>query len=205
MKSRTKEEVKESIDEYLSWMKSGEIWWENASQRKIDNYYPKIYSGVGFKIKEPILEIGGGAGTFLKYLKIKNATILDLVGGKSLVDNFDFIKQDITKKICLDRKFKTIFLMEVLEHIENPLYLMSQVYDLLYEDGICYIMVPYTKLDSKRKDGLNSHVCRWKDYELKDQLEKIGFNVVFLRKRRRLKNKAFWLPHCNLIVKLTKR
>jgi len=182
-----------------------ENWWKTASQRKTDEYYPKFYANIHFEVKEPILEIGGGAGTFLKYLNIKKATILDLAGKESLVGNFNFIKTDITKKISLDKKYKTIFLMEVLEHIKNPLYLMSQAHDLLEDDGICYIMVPYTKLDLKRKEGLSSHVCRWRDYELKDQLEKVGFKVQFLMKRRRYLNTAFWLPHCILILKLTKR
>lgn len=36
--------------------------------------------------------------------------------------------------------------METLEHIKNPLYLLGQVYNLLEDDGILYISIPYTKI-----------------------------------------------------------
>lgn len=85
---------------------------------------------------------------------------------------------------------------------------MSQVYDLLEDDGICYISVPYTKLDINRsgeKNPLNCHVCRWKIEEIVDQMSKLGFNVRVVQKRRRFKDTAFYLPHCWLVLRLTKR
>jgi len=194
----------------------GEDWWKNAPQKSILEYYPKLYPAqIKFKLQEPILDIGGGSGTFLKFLKIENATIMDLAGGESIIDrNYKFIKADLTKKLSSTKKYKTIFVMETLEHIKNPLYLMAQVYDLLENNGICYVSIPYTKLDPIRKNGLNSHVCRWNDYHIKDQLEKVGFNVKFLFKRRFSKDKILGLfkifvpppsPHLFLILELTKR
>jgi SAM-dependent methyltransferase len=187
---------------------SGEKWWSNAIQRK-RGYYDNLYRELRFNVREPVLEIGGGAGTFLKYNKIENATIVDMAGRESLVGNYDFIEADITKKLpAFENKFKTIFIMEVLEHIKNPLYLAAQVYDLLDDNGIFYVSVPYTKLDinrNKQKNPLNCHVCRWKINELTDQMRKLGFNVSVIQKRRRFKNTAFYLPHCWLVLKMTKR
>ncbi len=183
-----------------------DYWKEKPIQKDINNYYPKLYKRIPFQIQKPVLEIGGGSGTFLKYLKIPKATILDLAGGESLIDeNYTFIKQDLTKRFRMNNSYKTIFVMELLEHIHNPLYLMSQIYNILDDEGICYIGVPYTELDTKRKAGLNSHVCRWRAHEIKDDMEKIGFSVKFLMKRRRFLNTAFWLPHCFLVLELRKR
>ncbi|NPE27136.1 class I SAM-dependent methyltransferase [Methanococcoides sp. SA1] len=188
--------------------KIAEEHWKNAVQRNND-YYSNLYRGLKFEIKKPILEIGGGAGTFLKHNRIENATILDVAGKESLAGEYNFIKANITKRLpTLNKKFKTIFLMEVLEHIKNPLYLMSQVYDLLDDDGIAYIAVPYTPLDPKRigrKNPFDCHVCRWEKKELIDQMRKLGFKIKVVQQRRRFKNTAFYLPHCWLVLALKKR
>lgn len=183
-------------------------WWKNAKQRDMDRY-ETLYKDLEFKAESPILDIGGGAGTFLKYININDATIIDLAGEESLVGDYDFIKADITKKLPkLKKKFKTIFIMETLEHIKNPLHLMTQAYDNLEDDGVCYISVPYTPLDINRerqKNSFNCHVCRWRLKELIDQMEKLGFIVRVIQKRRRFKDMAFWLPHCWIVLKLKKR
>ena len=155
------------------------------------------------------MEIGGGSGTFLKFLNIKKATILDIGGENNLVGKYKFIRGDITKKLpVFKNKFKTIFVMETLEHIKNPLYLMAQVYDLLDNDGFCYISVPYTPLDTERSgqdNPYNCHVCRWELKELVDQMSKLGFSGEVVQKRKRFRNTAFYLPHCWLVLKLKKR
>lgn len=182
--------------------------WKSAIQRN-KSYYPNLYKGLKFKIEEPVLEIGGGAGTFLKYNGVRNATIIDIAGKESLEGDYKFITADITRKLPqLNKRFKTIFLMEVLEHIKNPLYLMAQVYDLLYDVGIIYLSIPYTLLDTKRirkKNPFDCHVCRWKKNELIDQMQKLGFKVKVIQQRRRFKNTAFYLPHCWLVLALKKR
>lgn len=188
----------------------GEKWWIVANKKNDKARYKNIYKNLAFNIRNPILEIGGGSGSFLNYLDIKNALIIDAVGKNSLKQKgYKFLFADITKKLPrLNRKFKTIFLMEVLEHIKNPLYLMAQVYDLLEDKGICYISIPYTKLDPKREkqeNKFNCHVCRWKKREIVDQINKVGFNVRVIQERRRFKNTAFWLPSCWLVLELKKR
>ncbi|MCH7850062.1 MAG: class I SAM-dependent methyltransferase [Nanoarchaeota archaeon] len=182
--------------------------WKSAIQRK-SSYYKSLYRDLKFKIEYPVLEIGGGAGTFLRYNDIKEATILDVAGGTSLAGDYKFIKTDITQRFPkLNKKFKTIFAMEVLEHIKNPLYIMSQVYDLLEGGGRGYIAIPYTPLDPKRignENPFDCHVCRWTKNEIIDQMQKIGFKVRVIQQRRRFKNTAFYLPHCWLVLELKKR
>lgn len=185
-----------------------ENWWKDSKQMKIGRY-KNLYQDLKFKVEEPILDIGGGAGTFLRYLNIDDATIIDLGGEESLVGDYKFMNADITRKFprfC--KKFKTIFVMETLEHIKNPLYLMAQVYDILKDEGICYVAVPYTPLDinrEKQENKFNCHVCRWKLNELCEQMNKLGFLVSVVQKRRRFKDMAFYLPHCWIVLALKKR
>jgi predicted SAM-dependent methyltransferase len=171
------------------------------------------YREINFEVIEPILDIGGGTGEFLELLDIEKADIIDLTDKQNR--KYNYIKADISKKLpeLPFKKYKTIFAMEILEHLKNPLYLMAQVYDLLDNNGICYIAIPYTNLLSGENIGKqysagnwdNGHVSRWKLKEIKDQMEKVGFKVKVLKKRRRFRNLAFWLPHCWITLELRKR
>lgn len=184
-------------------------WFESHAKTHGDKVYSQRYRGVRFKVTPPVLDIGGSGGSFLKHFGITDATIMDAAECKKhLVGNYNFIEADITKKLPDTGKFRTVFIMEVLEHIKNPLYLMGQVYDLLEDDGICYIAVPYTRLDTERKgqkNPLNCHVSRWKLNELVGQMRKVGFSIRVLQSRRRFKNTAFFLPHCWIVLALKKR
>jgi hypothetical protein len=160
----------------------------------------KRYEFKKFKVSEPILDIGGGDGTFLRSQGIKVATIIE---GCSPQKNtsYKYIKTDLTKKLPrLNKKYKTIFIMEVLEHLPNPLYLLSQVYDILDEEGMCYIAIPYTEIGEN-----HHHINRWTKKEIMDQTKKLGFFPKVIQKRRRFKGLGFFLPHCWLVLSLKKR
>lgn len=176
----------------------------------------KRYRNLKFDIKEPVLDIGGGDGNFLKSYGVKNATIIDLTENQN--KNYNYIKTDITKKLpSFKKKFKTIFIMETLEHIRNPLYLLAQTYDLLDDDGKIYLSVPYTGLNKNKSSEKQKklidfffkthkgHVNRWKIKEIINQTDKLGFNVKILQKRRRFKGLGFFIPHCWIVLRLTKR
>ena len=157
------------------------------------------YENRTFKVEQPILDIGGGDGTFLRSQGISKATIIE--GGIYNGENYKYIHADITKKFPkLDKKFKTIFMMEVLEHINNPLYLLAQAYDLLEDDGVLYMAIPYTEIGEH-----HHHVGRWKINEIQDQLKKLGFGSKVIQKRRRFKGLGFFLPHCWLVLRAKKR
>jgi SAM-dependent methyltransferase len=166
----------------------------------------KKYENYKFKISSPLLDIGGGDGFFLESQKIEYSDILGFTEFKN--KNYHYISSDLTKKLPkFNKKYKTIFIMEVLEHLRNPLYLLAQVYDLLEEKGVCYISIPYTNLNTGEHASGNwekGHVCRWKKKEILDQLFKLGFKPRVIQQRRRFKNTAFWLPYCWLVLELRK-
>ena len=169
--------------------------------------YNQRYEKYKFKINYPVLDIGGHNGTFLECLNVSEATIIDLADKKN--PKYDYIKANLSKKLpMIKKKFKTIFVTEVLEHLTNPLYLMAQVYDLLDDNGNCYISVPYTKLGTMEHSGGEwdlGHVSRWKLKELVNQMEKLGFSGRVIQKRRRFKGLGFWLPHCWIVLELRKK
>ena len=164
------------------------------------------YGRVKFKIDYPVLDIGGAEGSLFEHLNITKGIIIDLIENQN--PKYDYIKADISKRLpTIETKFKTIFLTETLEHLRNPLYLMAQVFDLLHKKGYCYISIPYTPLnhnDSLLEWDLD-HVSRWQLRQIKDQMEKLGFNVKVVQKHRRFKGLGFWLPHCWVVLELNKR
>lgn len=166
--------------------------------------YEKRYEGFKFKAEKPILDIGGGDGSFLRWLKVKEATIVDVINFGN--NEFNFIQADLKYGLKLGNKYKTIFIMETLEHLENPLYLMKDVYDLLDKEGVCYVSVPYTEFEDKysKGDGDLGHVSRWTKKEITEQMQKLGFKVKVIQQRRRLMDLAFWRPHCWLVLELRK-
>jgi 2-polyprenyl-3-methyl-5-hydroxy-6-metoxy-1,4-benzoquinol methylase len=168
------------------------------------------YEGLKFNIKSPVLDVGGGDGVFLRTQGVREATILDLEFHQN---EFNYISQDITKPLDITGKFKTIFLMECLEHIKNPLYLLAQCFDKLEDNGNLYISIPYTGINSKKiPKYLNffykvhsEHVNRWTLKEIIEDLDKLGFYKKIIQKRRRFKGLAFFLPHCWIVIHCRKR
>ena len=157
----------------------------------------KRYNGMKFKTKEPILDIGGADGRFLESQGIEQATIFE--GTKFSDGKYKYIQGDATKKLPdFGKKFGTIFLMEILEHLKNPLYLMAQVYDLLKDEGVCYVAVPYDLSHPQ-------HVQVWTKKQIINQMSKLGFIPKVIQSRRRFKGLGFWLPHCWLVLELKKR
>lgn len=166
---------------------------ENISELK------KRYEYKKFNIVEPVLDIGGGSGHFLLSQGIKKAVIVD--GYIPDKKKYDYLRADISKRLPRFKgKFNTVFLTEVLEHLKNPLYLLGQVYDLLDDDGTCYISMPYTEIGEN-----HHHVCRWTKKEIINQSKKLGFIPKVIQSRRRFFGLAFWQPHCWLVLSLKKR
>lgn len=56
------------------------------------------------------------------------------------------------EKLELTKKYETIILTEVLEHVIDPISILIKAHSLLTDDGLCYISVPV------ERTGTNSHV-----------------------------------------------
>ncbi|KKM00323.1 hypothetical protein LCGC14_1805650, partial [marine sediment metagenome] len=163
--------------------------------------YAQRYEGYKFELKYPILDIGGEDGSFLECVGATSGTVIDMVDDVN--KKYNHIVADISKKLPIIKgEFKTIFVTEVLEHLKNPLYVMAQVFDILEDNGKCFISIPYTDFSKRFSLGEwdNGHVSRWKIKEIEDQMKKIGFKIKVIQTRRRFKGLAFWLPHCWIVL-----
>lgn len=104
-------------------------------------------------LKGDILDIGCGPGRNLELLKERNIPFSSYTGieiDENLIQKLSaqypdskFFKVDLdTEKIPVDRKFDTIVLLAVIEHIFNLKFLFNQLADLLKPDGRIILTTP---------------------------------------------------------------
>jgi SAM-dependent methyltransferase len=159
-------------------------WLEEFEKRDKDRYYEKLYDEfkadmmVSKRLK--ILDVGGGNGHFLKYMGYKSATVLDISDlGLAFAKKFGYhtIKADVLKRYPIpEESYDVAYCFEVLEHLDKPNKTLCEIHDILKKNGTLFISVPNFK-----PDGIH-HKKRWKYNELRADLKKCGYNILWFKK-----------------------
>ena len=97
-----------------------------------------------------LLELGPAMGHMTKFLVNDFENISVVEGSKELLDlipNYDNIEKHHSyfEEFETDKKFDTIIMSHVLEHIENPIKILKLISRWLSENGIIIISVPNSK------------------------------------------------------------
>lgn len=155
-----------------------------------DNYNSWIASRVGKFIQSPTLEIGAGTGNISEYftglkeivLSDNDANLVDILRSRfSDKKNVRVEVLDISKPFSkILNKFSSIYAINVLEHIEKDNIALSNINRLLKEDGSVVLLVPAKKFAYTKLDKSLGHYRRYEKKELKEKLERAGFNVEYL-------------------------
>lgn len=105
-----------------------------------------------FKEKNDILDIGGGlridAGKANRYDK-KNAWLVDYIkkSNYKILDKAADYKPDVVGDIhnlpMPNASIDAVICIAVLEHVEEPLQAMKEIYRVLKPGGFCFIYVPF--------------------------------------------------------------
>jgi SAM-dependent methyltransferase len=134
-----------------------------------------------------ILDIGSGGGELLKRLEILGFT--DLTGSDPFIekdvylsDNLRLLKKHISE---LGGKYDIIMLHHCLEHIDNHAETLSQIYNLLAENGKILIRIPVYSKPLFEKYGVDlvtldppRHLFIHSLKSINYLLEKQGFEVL---------------------------
>lgn len=72
-----------------------------------------------------------------------------------------------------------IGIFDVLEHIENDVEFLAELYSLMASEGKIFIAVPAYDFLWSKKDDYSKHYRRYSFRQLKSVVEKSGFTVVF--------------------------
>ncbi len=143
-----------------------------------------LYSRISPFLGGQILEIGAGIGNFTKLLSKKGqVTAIDydktylsylkrLVGGRAGWGDIEKGKYFFRKK-----KFDSIVCMNVLEHIKNDKRALSNMRDLLKDEGRLVLLVPAHQFAYGLIDRDLGHYRRYTRDSLDVKLVSVGFKV----------------------------
>lgn len=152
-----------------------------------DNYNKWIADRIGKNIQSPALEIGAGTGnisTFFTNLGELVLTDFDQSLVRHLRMRFSDLKNIRTEVLNaeadngkINNHFRTVYSVNVLEHIKDDQKALSNIYSMLEKSGKIVLLVPakrrvYSKLDKKL-----GHYRRYEKEELRKKLEEANFFV----------------------------
>jgi ubiquinone/menaquinone biosynthesis C-methylase UbiE len=160
------------------------------------NFTNWLYSKYKPHIKGRILEVSSGVGTYaLKIIKDfpKNDLTLTEYSEEDVNElkirfkneKIRCKKLDMNKKMDFERigeeKFDTIICSNVLEHIENDDFALSECYKILNKNGKLVLVVPQNPKLYSNQDKALRHYRRYSRSELIRKIEKNGFKIISLK------------------------
>ena len=151
-------------------------------------------------IDEKVLDFGCGAGRFTRALKDYrpdlevhgcDISLSAITMAKRQNDGVDYKQSEIDQKIDYpDNYFSNIFIFDVLEHVNKPIEVLSDLHRILKNDGILFLQVPcekdwlslwfwFDKLGWKKEitKKFAGHVNFWSRKELEKIFVPAGFKI----------------------------
>lgn len=139
-----------------------------------------------YKIKNSsVAEVGCGARSQLLSLKDFSDNLdaydidKDSVALASKLNVANLFVYNIESNV-LPKKYNIICSFDVLEHIGNDSLAIKNIYNSLYSQGLFFFSVPVCKLIFSGHDKSSGHFRRYSKLEIKNKLEKQGFEIIEL-------------------------
>lgn len=155
-----------------------DYWDQDEIQRGMD-YYELRYNHIKHRItpnpKAAVLDVGGGNGQFLEFLGIRNATVLDISSSglqQAKKRGYRIVKADVQKPYPIaDNTFDMVLCFETIEHIDEPVAMLTNIKKCLKDGGTLVLGVP-----NLPADGVH-HKKRWYLRDTIGALRSAGFSV----------------------------
>lgn len=157
---------------------------------ELDRYNHWLYEQIASALGRHILEVGAGTGNITQFLSAAGRHVLatDVVPSyrRELQQQFSHnphvrIGQfDLTTAAPADfvaERFDTVVCLNVLEHIEDDLFALAQMRDVLAPGGRLALLVPAHRVLYGEFDRAVGHFRRYEKRELTDKLKQAGFAV----------------------------
>ncbi|MCJ7748241.1 MAG: glycosyltransferase [Desulfobacterales bacterium] len=161
--------------------------------KKLRRYNRWIFSKFRPFLGRRVLEIGSGIGNITKFLLDRDLviatdvepmylTLLKNTFGqykKFIIGNFDITGSDTEQ--YRQYHIDSVICFNVLEHIEKDERALENIFNLLEPKGRLLLFVPSHRWLYGSLDQHLGHHRRYGKEELKEKLEKIGFQVILLK------------------------
>ena len=167
-------DVTDKLEEGSFWVRSR----NRLLKSMIRNYSARL-------VAPKFLEIGCGTGAFIEALA--SEVNLNITGSEIYIKGLhyakrrqpkvEFIQYDAQQGI-LPEKFDIIAAFDVIEHIDDDVATIANIYDMLTDGGYFIVTVPQHKFLWSKLDQIVKHKRRYSRRELLEKLEQQGFTVV---------------------------
>jgi SAM-dependent methyltransferase len=156
-------------------------WWfvaRNTIIRKLTERWS------GLKKGDEVLDVGCGTGGFAMLINdIYNPvcmdmseTALDYCRKRGITRLFKGLLNEFPKG---SYDIKGLFMLDVLEHIDNDVSVLEEVVDTLPNDGAFIVSVPAYQWMWSRHDKMHMHYRRYTKQQLNQLLKNAGFEIEF--------------------------
>lgn len=160
----------------------GKVWQEHHSE---------FYKVIKKKIKNNILEIGGGHNSISKILgktkKNLNINLTSFDPNGKILSNLnhkiirDFFNSKNIKRYNIKKKYNLIVHSHLIEHIYSPMEFLSNIYKLLDSNGLHIFSIPNLKkmIENGYANAMNFEHPYYLDESLLDyMLKQNGFKIL---------------------------
>ena len=161
---------------------------------KLDRYNHWIYESISHALGRRVLEVGSGTGNITRFLCSggREVTATDVVAAyrgelerlfgdnpKVRVEKFDLTLE--APDTFVADPFDSVVCLNVLEHIEDDLFALTQMRNSLAPGGKLALLVPAHRFLYGAFDRAVGHFRRYEKRELAGKLEKAGFIVLEMK------------------------
>lgn len=182
-------------DEYLS-----ALYRDLGSQKNDFRNANLIQLVASLVTGERVLDIGCGSGVLLAALQRQGKEVLGVEPHRDIVqlagemhpgvEIFRGTGDDIDR---LDRRFDTVTIIDVLEHIDDDRRQLRKIHGVLNDGGQLIVVVPAFQWLYGRRDASNGHWRRYSQHDLVEKLNETGFLVRGTRFWNMLGMVPYWV------------
>jgi len=152
-----------------------------------DNYNNWIYNNIKEHIGDDVLEIGSGVGAMTKYFDDRELCCVDINDKhiKALEEkyksytNIKIVKTDISRNFHnIKKQFDTVLCINILEHVEDDLNMLINIYNLVKQGGKFVLVLPAFQSIYGTIDEADNHYRRYNKKDIKKVLDIAKFKDV---------------------------
>ncbi len=133
-----------------------------------------------------VLEVGCGGGHFLYYLRHKyRCSVFGIDVSKRYIDYTQQVLDLPSQVVSIEdfenppRYYDMIYSRHVIEHLDNPLYVFSKIYNLLKDDGFFIFEIPSVHMSSNSlRDIFSANNFLFSAGTIRNAIFRTGFEII---------------------------
>jgi SAM-dependent methyltransferase len=160
-------------------------WWFVGRRRLFLELLGRVFRSANSSPAREILDVGCGTGTMLQYLSAYGNTTGADADAEAVYfcrrRGLENVRQLTDTTLPFEPgMFDLVTMLDVLEHIDDDLGMLREVFRVLKPEGLLLATVPAYRFLWGAQDEISLHKRRYRAEELKRRLEEAGFSLMKL-------------------------